>query len=179
MTYRDDLEALAARQASLQADVDRKQRELADVRGMLAEARRVEQAESELDRAPDLRRHARRQLAIGALLVTLGTGAGVGAAATTDASSSETASAEVRGMLVRVRTTRHSLQQAERRRAEFEALRALGLIPVLDEDGRPIGLERRTRRVPAWTLGPAVPAMGSPWDRVARTAGSPAREDER
>jgi hypothetical protein len=134
MTYRDDAQALAARQATLEAELFRKQRELAEVTSMLAEARRVEQAESYFERAPDLRRRQRHHLAIAAVLALLITGgAGFAAVAAAGHRAEEVSSAvgEPRPAKARPRPARVSPEYLERMKAQDEAFRALGLIPVV------------------------------------------------
>jgi hypothetical protein len=166
MTYRDDLDALAARQATLQAELGRKQRELAEVSGMLAEAREAQRPERYFH-APDLRRRPRRHLIAAAMVVTLGSGAAAGAVAATDPGWPPTGSAEVpRGHLVRIRTNQASLAQAQRAQAELEALRALGLLPIdpSDPSARGLAVAKRIRPQPLWHIGPSLPP-GAPWDR--------------
>jgi len=163
MTYRDDLDALAARQATLQAELGRKQRELAEVSGMLDEAREARRPESYFH-APDLRRRPRRHLIAAAMVVTLGSGAAAGAVAATDPGWPPTgAIQEPRGTLVRIRTNRASQEQAQRAQAELDALRAVGLLPV-DPSERGLAVAKRIRPQPLWHIGPSLPP-GAPWDR--------------
>lgn len=150
MTYRDDAAALAARQATLQAELCRKQRELAEVTSMLAEARRVEQAESYFEHAPDLRRRQRRHLSIAAVLVLLITGgaafAAVAAAGDRTEAVSEPRAAKLRIRPARVSPARVSPEYLERMKAQDEAFRALGLIPVVapvEPAGSPAGEDQR------------------------------------
>jgi len=177
MTYRDDLEALTARQASLQAELTRKQRELAHVTGLLAEARGVEQAEAYFERAPDLRRSPRRHLAVGALVMTLGSGALVGAASAADEGSHHRTTQEaVERSVARLEAHRARHEQTRRLAAELDALRTLHLIPVVAPTAPPVrGLEltQHNPPLPAWILGSSVPARGSLW------TGSLPRKDDR
>jgi len=165
MTYRDDLDALTARHASLEAELERKQRELAEITEMLAEAGRVRQAESYFERAPDLRRRQRRHLVVGALVVMLGSGAALGAAASAAKQSHRAEAAQMETRLVRIRSTLAARADARRLQAELEALRALDLIPVVAPGGSGVALVK--------SRGPELPAPGP----LARQ--SAAREDER
>jgi hypothetical protein len=165
MTYRDDLDALAARHATLQAELGRKQRELTEVSGMLAEAREARRAESYFH-APDLRRRQRRHLMAAAMVVTLGCGAAVGAAAATEPGWPHTGTAQPRGHLVRIRTNQASQEQAHRMQAEVEAMRALGLLPG-DPSEREVAVAKRVRPRLLWNVSPSLPP-GAPWDRVIR-----------
>jgi hypothetical protein len=166
MTYRADVDALTARQVSLQTELGRKQRELAEVSGMLDEARRVHRAEDYFARAPDLWRRQRRQLLVGALVVALGSGVALGAAAASEADARRAAAAELHGRLVRIRDNRAVQAQSQRLQAELEALRALGLRPVPAAD-RGIALASPAHPRPSWRLGSTLPP-GAPWDRVIR-----------
>jgi hypothetical protein len=166
MTYRADVDALTARQAALQAELDRKQRELTEISGMLDEARNVRKAEDYFARAPDLWRRQRRRLLTGALIAVLGGGMALGAAAAAEADAHRATADELRGRLVRIRDHHTAQAQSQRFQAELEALRALGLRPV-PADERGIALARPSRVVPAWRLGSTLPP-GAPWDRVTR-----------
>jgi hypothetical protein len=166
MSYRDDLDALTARQASLEAELGRKQRELAQVTGLIAEARQVEQAESHFERAPDLRRSQKLHLVVGALVLTLGSGAAVGAAAATAEAPRPQAAGLVRGTLARLAANRVRLEQARRLHAELEALRTLHLIPMVAPNApnvRGLELAQHSPPLPAWILGSGVPVRGSLW----------------
>jgi hypothetical protein len=174
MTYRDDLDALTARHATLQAELGRKQRELAELTEMLEEAGRVNQAERYFERRPELRR-ARHPLLVGALVTTVAFGAalGYGAVAGTGAAA---AAAEVTACAMprsAASLPLRSPEQVQRLKAEIEALQVLGLIPVVAPEGRRVALAKADRREPAWILGSSVPARGSLW------SGSPSREDQR
>ena len=165
MTYRADVDALTARQASLQAELGRKQRELAEVSGMLDEARRVHRAEDYFARAPELWRRQRRNLLVGALVVALGSGVALGAAAAHEVDARRAAAEELHGRLVRIRDNRAVKVQSQRLQAELEALRALGLRPIPASE-RALAQISPGRTRPAWTLGSTLPP-GAPWDRVS------------
>lgn len=167
MTYRDDLAALTARHATLQLEIGRKQRELAEVAGMLAEARHLEQAESYFDRAPELRRRERRHLLAGALAVTLCLGTGLGYATAATADLRPDVGQTMQSAIAKLDEMRASHERAQRLKAEIEALKVLGLIPVIDPNardgktGKPVRV--RLRSLPAWTMGSPLPARGTLW----------------
>ena len=176
MTYRSDLDALTARQVSLQAELDRKQRELAEISGMLAEVRRVEQAESYFEGAPEQLRRRRLHLVAGALAVTLVSGTALGAVSSVVEDSRRTATEVVDRALAKLEAGRTAHERAQRLRAEVEALQALHLIPVVAPNAG-IRLAERSRRAPAWLLGSGVPVRGSLWQPP--TPESLARKDQR
>jgi hypothetical protein len=164
MSYRDDLDALTARHTNLQLEIGRKQRELAEVAGMLVEARRLDQAECYFDRAPELRRRERRHLLAGALAVTLCMGTGLGYATSAAASAGIDAAHPVQEAIVKIDALRAKHERAQRLTAEIEALRVLGLIPVVAPNARDgKGAKVRLRSLPAWTLGSPLPARGTLW----------------
>ncbi|HWO26700.1 MAG TPA: hypothetical protein VNO30_48555 [Kofleriaceae bacterium] len=177
MTYRDDLDALTARHTSLQLEIGRKQRELAEVGGMLVEARRLDQAESHFDRVPALHRRERRHALAGALAVTLCLGAGMGYATTAVADSRADAEPMLQGMVAKVEAVRAKHERTQRLKAEIEALRVLGLIPIVDPTAPRGKRWEKTRPMPAWTMGSPLPARGTLWP--VSTASSPAGEDQR
>lgn len=170
MTYRADLEALTARQASLQAELGRKQRELAEVTGMLDEARRLRGAEAYFERAPALRQRQLRHLIAGALVAVLGSGAALGAAAAAAGADCRRATAE--SQRLRIVRIRDRAEQAEARalrlRAELAALRlqAQELGPAREADPA-VAAVSPARRLPLWKLSATLPP-GAPWDRVTR-----------
>ena len=166
MTYRADVDALTARQATLQVELGRKQRELAEVSGMLDEARQVRRAEDHFARAPDLWRRQRSHLLVGALVVVLGSGVALGAAAASEVDARRATAEELHGRLVRIRNNRASQEQSQRLQAELEALRVLGLRPVPAAE-RGIALATPARPRASWTLGSTLPP-GAPWDRLIR-----------
>jgi hypothetical protein len=168
MTYRDDHAALTARHTNLLLEIGRKQRELAEVAGMLAEARHLEQAESYFDRAPELRRRERRHLLAGALAVTLCLGTGLGyATAAAAADARPDVGQALQRTIAKLDAVRASHERDQRLKAEVEALKVLGLIPVLDlnaRDGKTGKTARvRLRSLPAWTMGSPLPARGTLW----------------
>lgn len=187
MTYRSDLDALAARHATLEAELGRRRRELAEVTGMLAEARQMEQAEQAFAGGmPDLRRRPQRHLFAIALAVTLGTGASVGVAAADEVGSRREVVGAAKEGAGRVRMPRvMTAEDMLRMEAELEALRAIGLVAVVAPNypagGRVVvrGVQRAEREpkaerpTVAWTLGTNVPVRGSLWGRSA------AGEDQR
>lgn len=130
MSYRADADALAARRATLLTEVARKQRELADVSAMLAEVREVEQAETYFEQAPARGRRQMRNVMAASLGALLLSGGLLGAAVATAAAPQE-ARAEAVGLRVRSTPTRITPEGLERRKAEVEALRTLGLIPIV------------------------------------------------
>jgi hypothetical protein len=141
MAYRDDLAALTARHATLQAELRHRQRELAGVAALIAEARRLDQAETYFERAPALRRRARRHLAAAALVAIALTGGALGA------TMADTGWAPVGAPAPALGAARPALagvdrtggaapiriwsSDPERLAAELEALAVLGLIPVV------------------------------------------------
>ena len=177
MTYRDDLDALTARHTSLQLELGQKQRELAEVAGMLVEARRLEQAESHFDRLPALHRRERRHALAGALAVTLCLGAGLGYATTAAADSRVDADPMLQRMVAKVEAVRVKHERAQRLKAEIEALQVLGLIPIVDPTAPGGKMRVKTRPMPAWTMGSPLPARGTLWP--VSTVSSPAAEDQR
>lgn len=176
MSYRDDLDALTSRQAALQAELGRKQRELAQLTGLIAEARQVEQAESYFDRAPDLRRRRRFHVIAGALVVLLVSGVALGAASAAEETSHPETAGLVQGAIARLQANRARHEQLVRLYAELEALRTLHLIPVVAPATpavRGLDLSQHSPPLPAWVLGSSVPVRGSLW------TGSLARKDDR
>lgn len=135
MTYRDDLDALAARHAALESEVARKQRELAEVTSLLAEAKQVDQAEAHFSRAPVLRRRQRRHLLVGALAAVLASGAALGYASSLKA---EDPHADARAALIFERAeavaarAQQAAERADRRLAAYEALKEIGLTAKAD-----------------------------------------------
>ncbi|HWU88926.1 MAG TPA: hypothetical protein VN253_16785, partial [Kofleriaceae bacterium] len=122
-----DLDALAARHAALEAEVARKQRELDEVTALLAEARRVDQAEAHFARAPALRRRQWRHLIAGALVAGLASGAALGAMSGPLAEAStpgRAAAARDAASFIAVHTWT-AAQRADRRKAVQEALQQL------------------------------------------------------
>jgi hypothetical protein len=126
MTYRDNADALAARHATLTAELAHKQRELDEVTAMLADARRADQAATYFERAPDLRRRQKHHLAAAGLIVALLCGGGLGAAVSSAKHSHRVQAAELETRLVQIRSTQAAREATQRLRAEIEALRALG-----------------------------------------------------
>jgi hypothetical protein len=177
MTYRADLDALVARHATLQAEIARKQRELAEVAGMIAETRQLEQAESYFAHAPDLRRRQLRHLAAGVLAVTMISGAAIGSAAT-DEDSLPTVGEAVQAAVARVDAIQARREAWHRLAAEVEALRVCGLMPVVAANKDGAATAQRPRPQTAWVLGSNVPARGKLWSGV-QVAASLAREYER
>ena len=122
MTYRDDLDALTARHAALQVDVAKKQRELAEVGALLAEARRVDQAETHFARQPALRRRQRRHLIAGALIALVAGGAALGATSAQSDAGVCHMSLHTNEWTAAVTRARIAAAEAERRIAVREAL---------------------------------------------------------
>jgi hypothetical protein len=177
MTYRDDLDALSARHTNLQLEIGRKQRELAEVAGMLADAHRLDQAESHFGRVPALRRRERRHLVAGALAVSLCLGAGLSYATNAVADSRVDTEHAVNPLVAKIEALRTKHERTQRLKAEIEALQTLGLIPIVDP-GSPRGKRWvKTSPMPAWTLGSPLPARGTLWP--VSTAISPAGKDKR
>ncbi len=130
MSYRDDVDALAARHATLTTELAHKQRELDEVAAMLADVRRADQAASYFERVPDLRRRQLHNLAATALILALVSG-GALAASVSAAKQSHQAQAELlESRLVRIRSTQAARLDAQRLRAEVEALLAAGAPPA-------------------------------------------------
>jgi hypothetical protein len=130
MTYRDDLDALAARHAALESEVARKQRELAEVTSLLAEATQVDQAEAHISRAPVLQRRQRRHLMVGALAAVLASGGALGYASSLERAASEAAArAAVAAATARAQ---QAAVRADRRLAAYEALKQIGLTATED-----------------------------------------------
>ncbi len=178
MTYRADLDAHTARHTNHQLESRRKQRELAEVAGMLAEARHLDQAERYFDRAPELRRRERRHLLAGALAVTLCMGTGLGYATSAAATPRIDAVHPLQAAAAKLDAMRASHERAQRLTAELEALRVLGLIPVVAPNARDGKAAKvRLRSLPAWTMGSPLPARGTLWP--VSTASSAAGKDER
>lgn len=125
MTYRADLDALVARHAALELEVSQKQRELAQTAALLAEARQVDQAACHFDRAPSIQRRQQRHLIVGALAVALGGGAVLGYA--TESSAEPAMRPEARAAELTQRVSA-AVQRADRRLAEYDALREMGLV---------------------------------------------------
>jgi hypothetical protein len=163
MTYRDDLDALTARQTALEVELGRKQRELAQVTGLIAEARQAQQVESRFERMPDLLRPQRLHLLVGALVLTLGSSAAIAAATVTDQGPPPNIPQLVQRSIDRIQANRARLEQAPRLRAELEALRTLHLIPVIAPNTREVALGKQLRGHPVWILGSGMPASGSLW----------------
>jgi len=174
MTYRNDLDALTARQATLQAELGRKQRELDEVSGMLAEVRRVEERGRGLEHTPDLRRRHRLQLMVGALVVTLGSSAAMAAAAATVPDTRRPTAELVERMVAKVQRAHAAHERAQRLRAELEALQVLHLIPVIAPTARAGTSTEYYPRV-GWTLGSRLQVRGSLW----KTPASAPAEDQR
>lgn len=84
MSYRDDLDALAARHAALEIEIAQKERELAAVAALLADARRVDRAATHFETAPLRRRRSERRILAAALGVGLACSAAVGYGSTRD-----------------------------------------------------------------------------------------------
>jgi hypothetical protein len=126
MTYRDNADAIAARHATLTAELAQKQRELDEVTAMLADVRRADQAESYFERAPDLRRRQKHHLAAAGLILALFCGGALGAEVSAAKHSHRVQAVEQEARLVRIRSTQATRESAQRLRAEIEALRALG-----------------------------------------------------
>ena len=177
MSYRDDIEALAARQATLRAELGHRQRELAEVTAMLAEARRVAQAETYFARAPDLQRRRRIRLAVAAVVVLAISGGALGVAVGAErARILEETELRVQAPPPQVRSrvpVRISYENLDRMRAQVEALNVLGLIPVIPPQPQSPEDERaqraRDQAVRQAAYGPSP----------STAAASTAREDQR
>ena len=128
MTYRDDLDALSARHSALQSEVARKQRELAEVTTLLAEAQQVDQAEAHFSTAPVLRRRQRRHLFAGALIALLASGAVLGSMASSSPEpGADTQAAIADNVSSAAARTWKAAELADRRKAAYEALKQIGL----------------------------------------------------
>lgn len=129
MTYRDDFDALSARHAVLQSEVARKQRELAEVTTLLAEAQQVDQAEAHFSTAPVLRRRQRRHLFAGALIALLASVAVLGSMSASSAEPAEdTRAASIADNVSSAAArTWKAAELADRRKAAYEALQQIGL----------------------------------------------------
>jgi hypothetical protein len=132
MTYRDDLDALAARHAALEAEVARKQRELAEVASLLAEAKRVDQAEAHFARAPVLRRRQRRHLIVGALAAVLASGGALGYAASLEPEPAVDGPCLPHSAAAARARAQQAAERADRRLAAYEALQQIGLTAKKD-----------------------------------------------
>jgi hypothetical protein len=122
MSYRANLDALAARHAALARDLTAKQRELRELTALIAEARQLDEAEAWLCAPPaSRRRRARRTAATAIALVLVVTGGlwAVGGspqpATARDACAARAAEA---------------IGRAELAAARHEALRAAGALPA-------------------------------------------------
>lgn len=158
MTYRDDAAALAARHATLQAELGQKQRELDEAALMLADARRVEQAASYFERAPELRRRQWRHLGLAAVVVVLVGGGALAAAASAAKQARQVEAQEQETRLVRIRSTLAARADAQRLQAELEALRVVVARPAADPDPR--GARPATRLRRAAPVAPPASAAG-------------------
>jgi D-serine deaminase-like pyridoxal phosphate-dependent protein len=131
MTYRDDLDALAARHAALETEVARKRRELDEVASMLVEAHRIDKAEAHFARPPAARRRHGRYLVLGALVAMgIGSGAAMSAVAGTTAEASTPRAGAADKMIAVHAWT--AAQRAERRKAAYDALQEIGLTAKAD-----------------------------------------------
>lgn len=141
MSYRDDLDALAARHAALEVEIAAKERELAAVASMLAEARRLDRAAEHFAHAPVKRRRSERRILAAAFGVGLACCAAVGYASTTEcAERPEISISELTGRISAV------IAGIDRDRAAFDALKVIGKRPACERPRDMLKLARKHER---------------------------------